>query len=74
MSLGPPAEAAEGTPVSPTSVASYAYVAVPIQRNQTGVRGFCGDANGIVCFTPDGSEPEVVDGACVVGQGCTPIR
>jgi len=53
---------------------TYAYVAVPMNRGQTGVRGFCGDANGIVCFTPDGSEPEVADGACVVGRGCMPLR
>ncbi len=34
--------------VSPTSVGGYAYVAVPVNRGQTGVRGFCGDASGNV--------------------------
>jgi hypothetical protein len=75
MHLGPPPDSApEGAPISPSSVTSYAYVAVPMNRGQTGVRGFCGDANGIICYTVDGSEPDVADGACVVGRGCTPLR
>ncbi len=49
---------------SPTSVSSFAYVAVPIQRGKTGARGFCGDGSGIICFTPDGTAPRVTAGAC----------
>ena len=39
---------------SPTSVSSYAYLATPINQNQTGVRGFGGDSSGLICFSPDG--------------------
>lgn len=75
MHLGPPPDTApEGAAISPSSVTTYAYVAVPINGGQTGVRGFCGDANGIICYTQDGSEPDVADGACVIGRGCTPLR
>lgn len=43
---------------------SFAYVAVPENRGQTGVRGFCGDSTGRICYTTDGSEPAVVGGSC----------
>ncbi len=62
--VAPPATSIDPSVSSPTSVGSFAYVAVPIQPGQTGVRGFCGDASGIICFTPDGSAPQVSDGAC----------
>jgi type IV pilus assembly protein PilA len=53
-----------GPPTPPRSLESFAYVAVPENRGQTGVRGFCGDSSGRICATTDGSAPEVVDGAC----------
>ncbi len=56
--------------VSPTSVAAYAYVAVPARQGQTGVRGFCGDASGVICYTPEGSAPRVTDGSCDLSS-CT---
>jgi hypothetical protein len=49
---------------SRSSVEAYAYIAVPITPGQTGIRGFCGDASGILCSTADGSEPGVRNGAC----------
>lgn len=60
---GPPADTSGGH-VSPSSVRSYAYLAVPITKGQTGVRGFCGDSSGQICYTRDGSAPEVVNGSC----------
>lgn len=57
---------------SPSSLASYAYVAVPDQRNRTGVRAFCGDASGRICFTSDGSTPGVENGACA--ESCPELR
>ena len=57
---------------SPSSMESFAYTAVPLQANQTGVRGFCGDATGRLCVTLDGSEPEVVNGEC--SQTCQMLR
>ena len=49
------------------SLASYAYLASPVGLGQTGVRGFGGDASGILCATGDGSQPVVVAGALTVG-------
>jgi type II secretory pathway pseudopilin PulG len=61
-----------GSQRSPSSISSFAYTAVPVQRNQTGVRGFCGDSSGRICYTLDGSEPPVVDGEC--SQTCQMLR
>lgn len=52
---------------------SFAYVAVPLKPGQTGVRGFCADHNGIVCFTADGSAPRATASGCDL-TSCTPIR
>ena len=51
-----------------------AYGKVPVNTGKTGVRAFCGDARGIICYTVGGNEPDVVDGECQVGPGCTPLR
>src|SRR5262245_5844790 len=32
------------------SVAGYVYLATPVTQGQTGVRGFGGDASGVLCF------------------------
>ncbi len=54
------ASAAESTgSMSPTSVSGFAYLATPVQFGRTGVRAFCGDANGMICATPDGRAPGV---------------
>ena len=39
------------------SVSSYVYTATPVTQGQTGVRGFGGDASGVLCFSPGGVEP-----------------
>jgi hypothetical protein len=43
---------------------SFAVTAVPLAPGESGVRGFCGDASGRICFTADGQEPAVVEGNC----------
>ena len=43
---------------------AFAYTAVPVKPGETGVRGFCGDDTGRICFTSDGSEPPVLNGRC----------
>ncbi len=59
---------------SPTSVDAYAYVAVPLRAGQTGVRSFCGDSSGVVCFNASGGAIRVLGGACPgAAEGCTPI-
>jgi prepilin-type N-terminal cleavage/methylation domain-containing protein len=42
---------------SVTSVTGYVYAASPISIGQTGVRGFAGDASGVVCFSENGVRP-----------------
>jgi hypothetical protein len=50
--------------VSPTSIESYAYVAVPENQNVTGIRAFCGDSTGMICVFHDGNVPPIQDGRC----------
>ncbi len=70
---GPAVDAAlDGSAVPAKSFATYAYVAVPANVGQTGVRGFCGDASGRICFTNDGSAPGVTNGEC--DPGCQDLR
>jgi type IV pilus assembly protein PilA len=39
------------------SVAGYVYRATPVTQGQTGVRGFGGDASGVLCFSANGVAP-----------------
>ena len=39
---------------STTSVTSYVCWATPTSQGQTGVRGFAGDASGLLCFSTNG--------------------
>jgi prepilin-type N-terminal cleavage/methylation domain-containing protein len=61
-----PTFGAAPTPADPTvsagSVAGYVYGGTPMSQGQTGVRGFAGDASGIVCYSQDGSFPPNVTG------------
>jgi prepilin-type N-terminal cleavage/methylation domain-containing protein len=64
--------------MSPTSTSAFAYIATPVLPGQTGVRGFGGDASGMICFTTDGQEPPrqaandgALDGANPL---CRPLR
>jgi type II secretory pathway pseudopilin PulG len=50
--------------LSPTSAESFAYIVYPVTAGTTGVRSFCGDYTGRICFYMDGSRPEVVGGQC----------
>jgi type IV pilus assembly protein PilA len=59
---------------SPTSTAAFVYHATPTVQNQTGVRGFAGDASGVLCYTPDGTlVPSTADFA-VDTTGCTILK
>ena len=49
---------------SPSSMRSFAYVAVPATLGVTGVRAFCGDSDGGICVMVDGVMPEITDGIC----------
>jgi len=56
----------------PGSVRAFAFTAVPVVAGETGIRGFCGDARGKICFTPDGALPGVRDGRC--GPPCREMK
>ncbi len=61
-------------PAKGTGLESYALVLEPIQPNRTGVRAFCGDASGVLCYTADGRKPPVVDGACDLSGDCRQLN
>lgn len=62
---------ADGKPGPKGGLLSYAYVTVPVRLGLTGIRGFCGDSTGRLCFTVDGSAPPVKDGLC---DPCNDLR
>lgn len=71
---GPAPEPLDPAQQSPSSMMSFAYVAVPMLPGRTGVRGFCADHTGLVCFTATGSAPEISNGVCPTPPACEPIR
>jgi type IV pilus assembly protein PilA len=72
--LEPGPAPAETRPSSPSSVTAFAYVARPVTPGNTGVRSFCGDSTGLLCYNTDGVDIAVVDGACPrVESVCRPL-
>jgi type IV pilus assembly protein PilA len=60
---------------SPTSVVTFAYVLRPVQPGQTGVRSFCGDSTGVICFRSDGADIPAAGGACPrAADACRPLQ
>jgi type II secretory pathway pseudopilin PulG len=53
----PAPPAAVGALTGPGSLASWVYLASPVANGQTGVRGFGGDASGVLCQTGNGVAP-----------------
>ena len=49
----------------PDSLQAFAFTAVPVKPGETGLRAYCGDATGKICFTPDGAPPVIREGRCV---------
>jgi hypothetical protein len=66
-----PVQAGLPSTTDPNSTGSYAYASTPSVQDQTGVRGFAGDASGLICFTQDGTDPS--GGNSSLPLGCTPI-
>jgi hypothetical protein len=71
---GPPApeEAIRGGEISPSSLTSWAVVAVPIKRREGSCRAFCLDSSSRLCATSDGTAPSVADGLC--SPSCRTLR
>jgi type IV pilus assembly protein PilA len=69
-----PAAPSRGAKTSPSSVTSFAYVLVPVAAGQTGVRSFCTDASGRVCFYVAGrvDESSEMKGSCP--QDCVDLN
>jgi type IV pilus assembly protein PilA len=59
------------TTVDTNSTGQYAYGGTPSVQDQTGVRGFAGDASGVICWTGDGTDP--ANGAASLTVGCSPL-
>jgi len=55
--------------LSPTSLESFAYVAVPEpELRDRGCRAFCGDSRGLICEVKGGATPQVERGQCVLAE------
>jgi len=61
-----PAPSPLPTGASASSVLGFAYTVVPKEPGFSGIRGFCGDSTGLICFSRSGEAPPVRDGACEV--------
>jgi type IV pilus assembly protein PilA len=59
------------TSVDPNSTGQYAYGGTPSVQDQTGVRGFAGDASGVICWTGDGTDP--AGGLASLQPACSPL-
>jgi hypothetical protein len=57
--------------LSPTSVSTFSFVALPVSPNSSGVRGFCGDPRGAVCSAPISALTDV-ESSCPAS--CEPLR
>ena len=56
---------------SDSSVLVFTYLATPLQIGQTGVRGFGGDASGIICQAMNGGYPAHTNGRLDTGTCST---
>jgi hypothetical protein len=45
-------------------VTTFAVVAAPEIPGVTGIRAFCGDDTGAICYTRDGRAPDARNGRC----------
>jgi hypothetical protein len=64
----------DGDDPPPDQTPGFVYIAVPVGQGQTGVRGFCGDASGRVCFTVDGTMTDLRQDGCPGDEHCVPLR
>jgi type IV pilus assembly protein PilA len=71
---GPAPDQVDSRVHSPSSLTAYAYVLSPRVHGQTGIRAFCGDHTGVICYTGGGSPPVPRDGTCPPPPGCTVLQ
>jgi hypothetical protein len=53
-------------------IQGFVYVATPVTTGGAGKRGFAIDHTGLLCMTPDGSAPQILNGA--LAPSCTPLN
>jgi len=76
LAPGCPQVVAAGTTIatcSPTAVDGYTYLATPVSVNRSGVRGFAGGTDGVICFNPQGGAPGTSRGNVTVASNCVVI-
>jgi prepilin-type N-terminal cleavage/methylation domain-containing protein len=56
------------------STGTYAYLATPVQVNQTGVRGFGGDSSGVICSTTQGATPLTPVQGVITDANCAALQ
>ena len=64
--------ALDGSAVPPGSLSTFAYVAVPANPGQTGIRAFCGDSGGRVCAVNSGGI-DASGGECPPPPACNDL-
>ena len=57
--------------VSPSSILTFVYGSTPLTQDISGVRGFAGDHSGVICETPDGTDP--ANGNSSLPPTCKPL-
>jgi Domain of unknown function (DUF4190) len=68
---GPAAGAARPPEASRSSLSAYAFVAFPAVPERTGVRSFCGDSRGSLCYVASVRDLVIAEGACP--PACKPV-
>jgi hypothetical protein len=65
-----------GNPISsPSSGDQYIYASAPVTVNRTGVRGFCADDTGVICWDATGLTATICDpGNASIMAGCSAIQ
>jgi hypothetical protein len=70
---GPAAPSRDAAVTSPSSLTAFAYVATP-RASGSGLRAFCGEASGRICFTSSEPMPAIRDGVCPPAPTCTDLQ
>jgi type IV pilus assembly protein PilA len=69
-------ELVPGSLARSSATSTYAFLAYPINPGQTGVRSFCGDSTGRICYDPRGGKNlvETVRGEVQCSMRCQSLR
>jgi hypothetical protein len=65
-------EVAKAKGCSPTSLESWVYLSTPLEQGRTGIRTFCADSSGALCYAMEPIDP--VGGECPAAPACEPLK